>query len=68
MGRKYTKKEKVLVLRHDVILGSKYELLDVVIPLDSPDSHGDVFTNETKISTCDTAIMIHDHITNKDKE
>lgn len=29
MGRKYVKKEKVLVLKHDVILGSTYELVDV---------------------------------------
>lgn len=29
MAKKYTKKEKVLVLKHDVILGSTYELVDV---------------------------------------
>lgn len=29
MTKKYTKKEKVLVLKHDVILGSTYELVDV---------------------------------------
>ena len=31
MGKKYTKKEKVLVLRHDVILGSTYELQEVEV-------------------------------------
>lgn len=29
MAKKYTKKEKVLVLKHDVILGSTYELVEV---------------------------------------
>jgi hypothetical protein len=29
MAKKYIKKEKVLILKHDVILGSKYELVDV---------------------------------------
>lgn len=29
MGKKYSKTEKVLVLKHDVILGSTYELVDV---------------------------------------
>jgi hypothetical protein len=29
MAKKYIKKEKVLVLKHDVILGSTYELVDV---------------------------------------
>ena len=29
MTKKYIKKEKVLVLKHDVILGSTYELVDV---------------------------------------
>ena len=29
MGKKYSKTEKVLVLKHDVILGSRYELIDV---------------------------------------
>ncbi len=29
MAKKYIKKEKVLVLKHDVILGSTYELVEV---------------------------------------
>lgn len=29
MAKKYIKKEKVLILKHDVILGSTYELVDV---------------------------------------
>ena len=49
MGRKYVKKEKVLVLKHDVILGSSYELVDVETDVTQYMGGGEAMTYESSV-------------------
>lgn len=49
MGRKYVKKEKVLVLKHDVILGSSYELVDVETDVTQYMGGGESMTYESSV-------------------
>ena len=49
MGRKYIKKEKVLVLKHDVILGSTYELVDVETDVTQMVGGGETMTYESSV-------------------
>lgn len=49
MGRKYVKKEKVLVLKHDVILGSTYELVDVETDVSQMAGGGESMAYESSV-------------------
>jgi hypothetical protein len=49
MAKKYIKKEKVLVLKHDVILGSTYELVDVETDVTQYMSGGESMTYEASV-------------------
>lgn len=49
MGRKHIKKEKVLVLKHDVILGSTYELVDVDVDVTQQVGGGEAMAYEASV-------------------
>lgn len=49
MEKKYTKKENILVLRHDVILGSTYELQEVDVDVTSQVGGGESMMYESSV-------------------
>ena len=49
MAKKYIKKEKVLMLKHDVILGSTYELVDVETDVTQYLGGGESMTYESSL-------------------
>ncbi len=49
MEKKYIKKEKILVLKHDVILGSTYELQEVEVDVTQHMGGGENMMHEASV-------------------